>query len=96
MAKINPKNDNLPFLKGDLEIDQVTLERLYANQKTFQEKYQERLRKSKIMAYETYLSKIEALTKAKADSLRKFDTEIEKYQTLVTKLKVEIEKDQPG
>jgi uncharacterized membrane-anchored protein YhcB (DUF1043 family) len=85
--KVKITKKELPFLKGDLNLDETVLKKLNAVQNKYKTQFKERIEATKTVALQRYTEKIKSLTKAKTAMLKEYNAEIKKYQTLVQDLK---------
>ncbi len=97
MAKktVKIKNEELPLLIGDLNIDASVLEKIKVVQDKFSARFEKEVEEVKAESLKRYTSKIETLTKAKAEMLKEYNEELKKYRTLVKDLKASVKKTTP-
>ncbi len=85
--KIKILKKDVPFLKRDLELEPDVVEELTKLQEDRQKKFQDKIEASRKEAQQKYIERIKMLEKAKAEAVKNYDDEIEKYQQLVKSMK---------
>jgi len=87
MAKTKVIKKELPFLKRDLELDEAVLKKLSVEQSRYKTRFKDRIEAAKSESLKRYTEKIESLTKIRTETVKAFDEDIKKYQSLVADLK---------
>lgn len=92
MVKVKVTKKELPFLKGDLELDETVLKELAAKQQRFKTVFKDRLELSTKETLEKYTARIDSLNTTKATIAKEFNAEIRGIEALVKKLNEPVKK----
>lgn len=85
--KVKITKNELPILKGDLNLDESVLVKLKTVQDKYKTHFKDRVEATRTDALKRYTDKVDSLTKAKAEILKEYNSEIRKYKALAKDLK---------
>jgi hypothetical protein len=89
MAKSRLTKDELPFLKRDLDLDDLALEKLFKVQRDFKQKFESELANTGKESLARYEMKIRNLSAARDQIVQQYEEEIKGLEILVKEMKGE-------